>query len=207
MDFSNFVCMAFWLKCFRPEPYKSKSVYFSANAWYTPPVAVQSAVLAGTEPCGILGGVPEVSLRADIVTVVDPPLVPAVGIFILQIFTMPSALPSPQLPLLVSLLRRAPLLLWKIHRCCFWSIGSIRLVYLIHDMTVYLDTHSEISMVRMYKHFAFAKRCWDTYATSDKIKLSATSLNSQSSPPCLSSASVSQLGMFWTLSLRESCLL
>lgn len=41
MYFSNFVCMAFWLKCFRPEPYKSKSVYFSASAWYTPPVPLQ----------------------------------------------------------------------------------------------------------------------------------------------------------------------
>lgn len=79
----------------------------------------------GTEPCGILGVVTEVSFRVDLVTAVDPPLVPAVGIFILQAFTMPSTLPSPQLALLVSLSEESSLAAMEntqVHSLIIWYI-------------------------------------------------------------------------------------
>lgn len=109
--FANFVCVAFWLKWFRPEPYKSKSAHFSVVAATHPQ---WQYVLAGTgaEPCGISGGGSVVSLRrADLVAVVGPSLAQAVGDL-----HPPDLYSLHQLPLVLSSLRRAPSPLWKIHR-------------------------------------------------------------------------------------------
>lgn len=111
IQFSNFVCMAFWLKLFRTEPHESKSDHFSL----LPATHLQwQYVLAGTdvEPCGISGGISGVSLRrAGLVTMVSPSL--AYALRDLQ----PSEFYSlPQLPFLVFSLRSAPSPLGKIHK-------------------------------------------------------------------------------------------
>lgn len=78
--FFKLVCMAFWIKWFRPKPYKSKSDHFSLGPV---PHPKWHYVLAGidAEPHGILRGISEVSFRrADIVTVVGPSLVHVVEV-------------------------------------------------------------------------------------------------------------------------------
>jgi len=106
--FYNFVCMAFWLKWFRPEPHKSKSGHFSLLPATHPQWQYK---LAGTdaEPHGISVGVSGVSLRtADLVNMVGPSLVHAVGDL-----HLPDLYSPLSFMLLVSSLRRDLSLLCK----------------------------------------------------------------------------------------------
>lgn len=62
------VCMAFWIKWFRPKPYRSKRDRFSLGPVPHPQWPYVLAGI-GAEPHGILRGISEVSLRrADIAT-------------------------------------------------------------------------------------------------------------------------------------------
>lgn len=127
--FSNFVWMAFWLKWFRPEPYKSKNDHVSLMPATHPQ---WQHVLAGTgaEPPGTSGGVSGVSLRrTDLVTGVAPSLAHEVGDL------HPPDLYSPlQLPLLVSSLRKAPLPFWKTHKLFQVLFLIIWYIYCVHEI-------------------------------------------------------------------------
>lgn len=125
--------------------------------------------------------------------------------FTLQIFT---AL-TPQLPLLVSSLRKAPSLLWKKHNLFQALFLIIWYISCMHEIWQCTGTHihKSVNTMGMYKHLACAKRWWDTCTNSDNIKLSAIWLNSESSPAHLHPAHIPQLGIYWTSTLRESCLL
>lgn len=156
--FSNLFCKAFWIKWFRPKPYESIKWPVLISAFPTPLVSVCIC----WDWCWRFVGVSEVIVRkADLVTLVYCSLV-----CVVEDLQFPD-LYRPQLPLLVSSLKRAALPLQKIHKLSrvlvlfVWSISSMHEIW----QHTWRHIHKLTNIMGMYKHLTSAKRWRDSCVT------------------------------------------